>query len=201
MRARPRLAAIAALAGLLPGTAEAHNLLKGAGDIYAGFLHPVVVPAEALALIATGLLLGTSGKVAARIGLPALAAGLAAGLAIASWLSTEALSTTLLLAVALLAASIVTAGPRVGPAFAAGLAFAGGTAVGFDAMPESPTLSGLLAASAATVAGGTVAATIIAALALDRTVLWQAVATRIAGSWITASTILYFAWRLAAPAA
>jgi hypothetical protein len=177
---------------LTAGSAHAHGVLQGAGDVYAGLLHPLVVPAEALALVAAGLLLGSSGLAGSRIGLPALAAGLAAGLALGRDVPLP-LATPLLLAVALVAATPVVVGLRLPPEAAAGIAALAGAAVGIDARPD-PAILRPLVAGAAAVLGATALATVAAGLVLGRERLWQRVAVRVAGSWISASAILYFAW-------
>lgn len=185
---------VAAAGGLvlLPTPAAAHGVLQGVGDVYAGLLHPLVVPAEALALVAAALLLGASGRAACRVGLPALAAGLAAGLALGGHVPPS-LATPALLAVALLAGAPVTAGLRLPTPLAALIAALAGLAVGIDAQPDPETLRPTLAA-AATILGATAIAVIVAALVLEREHGWQRIAMRVAASWITASAILYFAW-------
>ncbi|HRO10263.1 hypothetical protein [Amaricoccus sp.] len=185
----------AATAGLvlLPAPAAAHGMLQGVGDVYAGLLHPLVVPAEALALVAAALLLGASGRAACRAGLPVLAAGLALGLALGRF-APPSLATPALLATAFLAAAPVTAGLRLSPPLAALIAALAGLAVGIDAQPDPGTLRQTLTAAAATLFGATAIAVIVAALVLGREQSWQRIAVRVAASWITASAILYFAW-------
>jgi urease accessory protein len=183
----------AALLLAIPSSAAAHTMLKGVGDLYAGLLHPLVVPAEALALVAAALLLGASGRAACRAGLPAIAVGLAAGLALGRHVPPS-LATPALLAVAFLAAALVTAGLRLPPSAAAGVAALAGAAVGVDAQPDRAALLQAFAAGAATLTGATALAAVVAGLTLGRDHGWPRVAVRIAASWITACAILYFAW-------
>ncbi len=185
-------AGLAATLALTPGEALAHGVVEGVGDIYAGLLHPLLVPGEALTLLALALLMGSSGLNAARFGIPALAAGLAVGL-LAGAHVPSALATPPLLAVALVAAALVAAGARLAPVAVAVLAAAAGVAVGVDAHPESNALRPALVGGAATVLGGTALTLAIAALVLGRTALWQRVAVRVAGSWIVATAVLYLA--------
>jgi urease accessory protein len=192
---RATCAGAAVLVGLCPTSAAAHGALEGVGDFYAGLLHPLVVPSEALALVATGLMLGTSGLAACRPGLATLAAGLAAGLGLGR-LVPEALTMPLLLTAALVAASLVTAGLRLPPVPAVAIAALAGAAVGMDARSEAEALPAILIASGASVIGGTALATLVAAAVLGRVHHWQRIAVRTAGSWITASAMLYFAWLL-----
>lgn len=183
--------------GLLPLPAAAHAMVEGMGSFYAGLLHPLLVPAEALALVAVALLLGSSGRAACRAGLVALAAGLAAGLALGNHVPAT-YATPSLLAAAFVSAALVSAGLRLPAAAAAPIATLAGLALGIDAQPEGGPLTQVLAASAATLLGGTAAALVLAGLALGSDHGWPRIAVRVAGSWVTASAILYFAW-LAAP--
>jgi len=192
---RAAVAAGAALLALAAGPAAAHGNLQGVGDFYAGLLHPLVVPSELLALAAVGLALATSGRAACRAGLPALALGLGIGLAIGlgRTLPPE-LATPALLAIALAGAGPVTAGLRLPPPLAAGLALLGGVAIAVDAAPEAGALPARLVAGGATILGGAAAITLVVGLVLGRERHWQRVAVRVAGSWIAASAMLYFAW-------
>lgn len=185
----------AVLLVLTAGPSAAHGNLQGVGDFYAGLLHPLVVAAEALTLVAVALALATSGRAACRAGLPALALGLGIGLAIGvgQTLPPE-LATPALLAIALAGAGAVTAGLRLPAPLAAGLALLGGVAVGVDAAPEPAALPARLIASGATILGAAAAVTLVVGLVLGRERHWQRVAVRVAGSWIAASAILYFAW-------
>lgn len=168
-------------------------MLQGVGDAYAGLLHPLLVPTEALALVAAALLLGSSGRTACRVGIPAFAAGLAAGLALGRYVPPF-LATPSLLAVAFVAAGLVTAGIRLPPTAAAAIAALVGSAVGIDAQPDPGDLRQMIVAGAATIIGASALSIVVAALALRRTRGWQHVAIRASASWITACAILYFAW-------
>jgi hypothetical protein len=103
-----------------------------------------------------------------------------------------------LLGVTLAAAATVTSGLRLPVIVTTMLALIGGVAVGLDARPEAPSLPSAALAGAATVLGGTALALVVAALVLSREKFWQEIAVRVAGSWITASAVLYLSWRLVA---
>ncbi len=188
---------IALLAATAP--AHAHAPLNGVGEFYAGLLHPIVVPAELLAIVAVGLLLGFGGYRHCHLGIPALACGLVLGLAtgFAGWAGE--IGSGLLLSVALVAAATVTAGIGLPVVLAAILACVGGFAVGLDAQPETQSLPSTLLTGMATVMSGTIVVLVVSAVVLSREKFWQKVAVRVAGSWITASGLLYFSWRLVGP--
>ncbi|WP_267213640.1 HupE/UreJ family protein [Chelatococcus asaccharovorans] len=185
-----------ALLWLAPQAAHAHGAIEGIGDFYAGLLHPLLVPAELLALVATGLLIGRSGLAACRRGIPTLAVTMAAGLALAPVIAAAPDMTTPLVAVALVAAAIVTTGLRAPGWIATGLAMLAGLAIGIDAAPEAGVRFMAFVNGAATLLTGTALVTIIAALGLRAEQHWQRIATQVAGSWITASAVLYLAFQL-----
>ena len=82
MKRRAAMAVTAAAATLAAAAnARAHGSLEGVGDFYAGLLHPVVAPAELVAIIAVGLLLGFCGPEHSRPGVAAFACGLLLGMA------------------------------------------------------------------------------------------------------------------------
>lgn len=180
---------------LEPGSAAAHGTLQGVGDFYASLLHPLVVPAELLALVAIALLLGGSGVRACRLGLPALVLGLSAGLLVGHKVP-EDMSSPLLLGMAMTSGALVASAVQPPIALLTALAAVAGLAVGIDAAPEAGALRPILVASVATVLGGSALATTVIALVLGREVHWQRVAARTAGSWIAACSILYFTWLL-----
>lgn len=193
-RAAIAIAAAAILAAVAP--AHAHAPLDGVGEFYTGLLHPLVVPAELVATAAVGLLLGFRGLEHCRPGIPALAAGLILGLAVGAWVTADGIGAGPLLGVALAAAAAVTSGLRFPVIGTTMLALIGGIVVGLDARPEAPTFPSAVLTGAATVLSATVLAMVVAALVLSREKFWQEIAVRVAGSWITASAMLYFTWQI-----
>lgn len=200
MRSRRSIVPAGVLLWLIPQAAYAHGSLEGVGDFYAGLLHPVVVPAELLAIVASGLLIGRSGLSTCRRAIPTLAGAVAAGLVLASKVASVPDMTTPLTLVALVAAAVVTTGLRapvwIAAWVASGLAMLAGLAVGLDAAPETNALFGALVSGIATLLGSTALITIVAALALRADKHWQRIAAQVAGSWITASAVLYLAHQL-----
>lgn len=191
MNRREGAIALTLIACLAPSGADAHGNLAGLGGFYGGLLHPLVVPAEAFAVVATGLALGSAGRNACRIGLPLFVSAVAAGLVSAVLLApTIALTTELVLAAALLAGIAVAAFARVPGAIALAAAAFAGLAVGLDAAPEVDSSSAGIVAGAAVMLGSGVIATVISAVALRRTAFWHGVAMRVAGSWIAACALL-----------
>lgn len=79
----PRVArhAVGVALGACAGPAAAHSPLPGIDGFYAGLLHPVSTPDQALALLATGLLLGGFAMQRLPAAFGAAAIGLVTGLA------------------------------------------------------------------------------------------------------------------------
>ena len=80
---RLHVAAVVVLS-LLPAAAIAHSPIKGLDNFYAGFLHPLFVPAHLLPILVLGLLFGQQGparlQTAIIVFLVAVVGGLAATL-------------------------------------------------------------------------------------------------------------------------
>ncbi|MBX3536914.1 MAG: HupE/UreJ family protein [Chelatococcus sp.] len=186
----------AALLGVIPQAAHAHGALEGVGDFYAGLLHPLVAPAEMLVIVATGLLIGRSGLPACRYGILAFASAIAAGLVLGAIGAASTDQTTSLALLALVAAAMVASGLRAPAWIAAGLAVPAGLVLGLDATPEGSMRLGGVLSGLATLLGAVALITILAALALRIERYWQRIAAQVAGSWITASAMLYLAYQL-----
>nr|WP_252733750.1 HupE/UreJ family protein [Paracoccus marinaquae] len=185
----------AVLVLLVPGAASAHGNLAAAGAFYSGLLHPLLVPAELLCLLAVGLYLGTNGRHASQIGVPVFAGFVAAGLALGGLLSLPVrLPTIMALAAAALASLSVIAGKRLPHALLAVLAGFGGLAIGLDAVPDADGWGDRLLTSVATVIGSGAAIVILTAFVSSQQRELSRIGYRVAGSWIMAVAILYFGW-------
>lgn len=196
MRSVPTIAA----AGFLfaPGVASAHGALQGVGDFYGGLLHPLIMPAELLALITLALLLGSSGRVACRLGLPALVLGLFLGLTLGSQMPVDDLTTPVVLVVALITGLIVVFAFQPPASTSMVLAAVTGLAVGADATPEFDGLRSFLFAAGGSMLGGAAVVATTIAVVLGREVTWQRVAQRTVASWASACSLLYLTWLLVA---
>jgi hydrogenase/urease accessory protein HupE len=194
-----RLLVAVALALLSADPALAHSPVEGLGDFYNGMLHPVIVPAHLVALIAAGLLIGRqpqgSYQIAAMGFLAASTAGLVwAGLgpelAVESFLLAGAAAGGLLLA-------LTTGLPTWVPVAAGALL---GLGVGIDSGQGMDGIASRLAAL--TGSGVTIYLLFLYALAIAdklRAHQWQQVAIRVAGSWIAAGSLLALSLGLLGP--
>lgn len=193
-----RVAIMAALVAW-PLTAEAHSPIKGLGAFYGHMLHPLAVPAHAMLLIAIALMLGQSGRDAARAGLPAFALGLFAGLATAGTGAVTGVRESILLFGALAAASAVSLALRVPSVIAALAAGVAGFGLGLDSAPSDPASREAMVAYAGLIAGTLWLVTIVAGMTVGLSQPWRRVGVRVAGSWIAAVAALGLAFALAGP--
>jgi hypothetical protein len=202
---------IAVILALLPGAAHAHGEVEGIGPFHGGLLHPVLAPAEALAIVALGLLLGFSGQAAVRAALLPLVLGLSCGLGVLFLLQLDltpyfpqldALTYLLRLATiavwllpisTLIGAALVAAGLQVPPTVAASLAAITGFAIGADAVPIVHWWRETLIACIGAAVSVTALTLMVAALLIGREQQWQRIGMRIASSWIVASTAMILA--------
>ncbi len=179
------------------GTAAAHSPMKGIGAFYNGLLHPVLVPAHLLALVAIGLLIGQHAPRDSRVAVPAFAVAVAFGLALAS---PPALAIQWpILAIALVAGLVVALG-RAGRLVSCLLAVAAALAVSIDSKPDALPGDHAWLALGGTGMGVALVVIYCGGLAawLDRP--WQRIAVRALGSWIAASAILVLTLGLRPPA-
>jgi urease accessory protein len=194
-----RLLILAALL-ILPGPAVAHPVFSGANGFYGGVLHPLLVPAHLMAIVAAALL-GTPfaprpAPIAHWPAVVAFALGLAAGfIAIADAYAATQAGDLLLALAAISGAAVALANPffRFLPIMLASLT---GLAVALDSPPDVISIREAIVIQLSTFCGALILFGLVieAASRLDRE--WQHIGARILGSWITASAILVLALRL-----
>jgi urease accessory protein len=164
------------------------------GDaLVSGLLHPLLVPAHALALLALALLIGQQQNrpVPSVIFMLALAGGLAA--------ITRGVAQTAALDV-LLASSMVT-GALVALAYplpslvCSMLAGVVGAAIGLDSPPQAISLTAATVTLIGTGIGGSLAFALIVTATRMLRRDWQRIGVRILGAWIAASAMLVLALR------
>lgn len=174
--------------GLSP-LAEAHAPIKDIGEFYNGLLHPLLVPAHLVSILALGLLAGQQGLRPMRLGMAgfclALLLGLATGIAI-----DEAAAQSLLL--------MAAAGLGVMLALAISLplwlvwtpCILIGFVLGLDSFPQSTGWKVVLLSALGTWLGAGLMLLAVMIFSEAMTRPWQRIAIRIAGAWIGASALL-----------
>lgn len=171
--------------------AAAHSPMPGVGNFYAGMLHPWMVPAHAMAIVATGLWLGQhrlAGGKAQLLFCVAVAAGLVIGV-FAPWQRSEL---ALLTVTSLIAGAVVAARESPMLAVCAVVVIAGGL-LGLDSQADG--LSGrplwmALAGTALSVLIGVSWMLLISDFAKRP---WMKIGLRVVASWLAAAAILVLA--------
>lgn len=175
--------------------ASAHAPISGVGGFTGGLLHPILVPAHAMSLVALGLFIGQQHerRIAALVFTAALAAGL---LAIAFAVGETVAGDVLLVNTALLGLLVAAAWPP--PKFIGWvLAAVGGAALALDSPPDAITIAEGNVILIGTGLGTCIALAVVVAIARCLMRPWQQIGVRIVGSWIAASAILVLALNVA----
>jgi urease accessory protein len=167
------------------------------GGFAGGMLHPLLAPAHLVSLVGLGLLAGRTAPRARIAMATAFAAGLGGGLGAIAWGAGETPANNVLLAGAAACGMIAALGLPGRAWFAAPLALIIGSAVGLDSPPETISLHEAVLMLTGTFCGGIAALALMAAAAAALARPWQAIALRVAGSWIAAIAILVLALRWA----
>jgi urease accessory protein len=165
-----------------------------------GFLNPLVTPAHVIALTGLAVVAGGVSRHAISASVAIIAAfalGLAIGLGVLAWGAGEAPAGDALLAAALLCGLAAASGVAMPVAVAALVALMSGIALGLDSPPDAITLGDAVAMMIGVACSGVAALTLMALVAA-RLARWrQAIALRVAGSWIAAIAIMALAVRWA----
>lgn len=194
-----RAAALAVgLLSLSAGLAQAHTVIDGIGGFPGGLLHPLLVPAHALALIALGCLTST---LDGRARLLVIAVFIVAA-AISVMLVTMAFSAVnaelIVLSLAGFAALLLASGLRIPSAVIAVLTMCIAMAVTFDSVPAVISAKDTILSLAGTIIAATSLLAAVTFLSAAGPQVWRRIGIRILGSWIAASAIMVLALRLAA---
>lgn len=185
---------LAAFLCALPIPAYAHSPVEGINEFYNGLLHPVLVPAHLLLILATGLFLGQRGPGENRLALPAYFLASAAGLLLAGLGMTAGVTGILLLAGSMAIGLLTAAGRGLSlPVYPAVGVYAG-FFLGLDSTPETLAGRERLLALVGTGVGLNLWLIYACGLAdyLSRKP-WQRIGLRILGSWVAASSVLALA--------
>lgn len=189
--------AIAAACVFAASSAQAHSPIEGLGAFYSHFLHPLLVPAHALLLVATALMLGQQGRTSARVGVIGLAVAFGSGLLIAHIGVIQQTPERLLLAAAAIIGGLVSFGRRIPAAFVLVATLVAGSSLGIDSGLDSESPGNAAIGLVGLVAGVCFFGLLIAGLTVEQAQPWLRIGVRIAGSWIVAATLLVLALSIA----
>ena len=156
-----------------------------------GALNPILLPDQALALVALGLFIGRQQQ-GRGVTLLVFAAAVAAGLFAIALAVGPTPARNVLLAVAAIVGLLVAAG-WAPPPLGWPLAAIAGVALGLDSPPQAITLAQANAALIGTALGACGLLLGVALCAGLAKQWWQQVGVRVLGSWIAASAILVLA--------
>jgi urease accessory protein len=176
-------------------SAGAHAPIEGVGGFYGGLLHPILVPAHALGLLALGLFIARQDSWHG----PGLmfAAGLVAGLgAIVLAVGPTPAEEILLANTVVVGALVAIALPPPRPLGWLAAAVTG-AALGLDSPPDEISIALATAALIGTGLAACIALALVIGLTARARRDWQRLGARILGSWIAASAMLVLAVRLA----
>lgn len=193
----PWRAALAVAAILEAEPALADNPIPELGGLWSALLHPVMVPAHALALFGLGLFAGQQ-ALRERVALVAIfAAAFAAGIGaiVAAFAVTDA--TTVILAAGGGAGILVAVARPTPRLVGAGLATIAGAALALDSVPQTISMRDTLIELSATAISATVILAIVAKLTTAAEQPWKRIGLRVLGSWAAASAIFALALRFA----
>jgi urease accessory protein len=179
------------------GSADAHSMVKGVGDFYAGLLHVLTALEHVLPFIALSLLAGQRGmKAQAEAVLLVFPVALMAGAAAALWLPPLPGLAFFNIASAILLGALVAAARPLPRAVFYGLVVVFGISHGFangEAITQTTKaylfILGVGLSGLAVLAYGTLMVDFL----LKRKAGWITIAVRVAGSWIAAIGVLVLA--------
>ena len=175
---------------LLPGTAFAHSPIEGIGSFYNGMLHPVLVPAHLLLLIAVGLFLGQQGSKKVERPLGVFGVSTILGLFMA-WFSIGSGLETIVLTLAATVGLLVAISPQMPSSGRTLIALLAGFSLGIDSAQEE--LFGKDRFVSLFGSGVAIYFLVFYPLAIADYLnkkSWQKIGIRIVGSWVAASSLL-----------
>ena len=182
---------------LLPTAVLAHSPIKGLDNFYAGFLHPIFVPAHLLAALALGILCGQQGPKDLQAALIAYLVATLAGLAVSVLPTRPDVELPLVIGAAATGAMVALDRRLPLPVYLL-LATALGVMVGIDSAQDDLNGRGRLAALLGTLLAAYML--VLYAMVLSEFFSrrhWQRIGLRIVGSWIAASALLVLSLALA----
>lgn len=181
----------------VPGVGRAHSPIEGIGEFYGGMLHPLLVPAHALALLVYSLLVGQRGIRAMHLAYPAFMAALAVGLFMAGFSTSPALRSEILLLAVAAGCGLLVALQAPVPRFVfVPLGAALGVVMGADSGVTGLSRQQAFAALLGAWVGAVIGMILVAGIAELVRRPWQRVAVRVLGSWGSASAFLVLALAL-----
>ena len=180
--------------------AAAHGSLAGLGNFFSGVVHPLFEPAQLIALVALGLLIGQRGLPATQPAGLSFVLGALLGLLAAVLGAAPNTDPFLLAGAGLIGLAVVTALP-LPRAVCAVLAAGVGLGVGLASAPEAVAGSARFVMLLGSGVGVCVWMFNVVGLVHEAKRPWLRIGVRVVGSWIAASAVLVTTLALAPPRA
>lgn len=187
------LAVVCLLLLVVPEASLAHSPIQGIGNFYNGVLHPVLVPAHLLLLMAVGLFLGQQGPKAIQSALGVYAVSTVAGLT-AAWFSISIETETAILVLSAVIGLVIAIAPKLPLLWCGFIALVAGFLLGIDSAQEA--LSGEDKFVSLFGSGVAIYFLVLYPMALADYLnkkAWQKIGIRIVGSWVASSSLLVLA--------
>jgi urease accessory protein len=195
MSALLRILAVVVLSSVGADSARAEAPIGGIEEFYGGLLHPILVPAHALGLLALGLFIGQQDSRNRRAPAAIFAAALIIGLAaIVLAVGQTPAADILLVNTAALGVLVAIARPLPGPVGWLAAAVTG-AAIGLDSPPQVISIALATVRLIGTGLGACIVLAIVVAVTACLRHHWLLLGVRILGSWIAASAVLALAVR------
>ena len=179
-------------------TAAAHGSVAGLGNFFSGVVHPLFEPAQWMALVALGLLIGQRGLQATQPAALSFVIGSLLGLLAAVLGATPNTDPFLLAGAGLIGLAVLTALP-LPRAVCAVVAAAVGLGVGLGSAPEAAAGSARIVMLLGSAVGACVWMFNVVGVVHEAKRPWLRIGVRVVGSWIAASAVLVTALALAPP--
>jgi len=177
----------------LPQLALAHSPIKGIGSFLNGMLHPLLVPAQVLVILALGLWYGQHQPAENKSSVLIFLFATITGLVVSNFSITDDVSLLLLIGATVIGL-IVVSDIKVPPVFYIFLGISAGFMVGLDSAQEA--LSGKEKVISLFGSGVGIYFLLLYAMAISETLSvkhWQIIAVRVIASWLSASAMMVLA--------
>lgn len=180
--------------------ALAHSPIEGIGNFYNGLLHPILVPAHLLLIVALGVFLGQQDASVIQTAIAVFAVATVAGLT-AAWFSIAYETEAMVLALAAAVGLLIALSPKLSLLWCVVVALSAGLLLGIDS--QQAELSGQDRLVALFGSGLAIYLLVLYPMSLADNLKkkeWQRIGIRVLGSWVAASSLLVLTLSFSAPA-
>ncbi|CAA6811779.1 MAG: Unknown protein [uncultured Thiotrichaceae bacterium] len=174
---------------LIPSSALAHAPIEGMNHFFNGVLHPVLIPAHIILLLATGLLIGRQGDEAIAGAVPVFMVAVIAGVLLSQWAVNLDVA-PILLTTAILLGSVLVWGRQLPIMLLRISALTAALLVGIDSSQETFSGEERYIALFGTVVGVSFLVVYVAGMTEVIRKWLHGIPVRVLGSWLVASSLM-----------